>query len=141
MFYISATLAIAGAVGYQYFIKRIPASLNPFISVIGIYAAILVIGISVLPFLSYDGGILEQIRQLSWVQFAVAVSILLLDVGFLLMYRYGWKLSTGSLITGVFTNIILLILGVGLLGESVTVANIMGIIMCIIGVVLVNYRP
>jgi hypothetical protein len=29
MFYISACVAIVGAVGYQYFVKRVPASLNP----------------------------------------------------------------------------------------------------------------
>lgn len=34
MFYISAMIAIVGAVGYQYFVKRVPTEINPVVSVI-----------------------------------------------------------------------------------------------------------
>jgi len=33
MYYISAIVAILGAVGYQYFVKRVPESINPVVSV------------------------------------------------------------------------------------------------------------
>jgi len=39
MFYLSALIAITGAVGYQYFVKQIPTSINPVVSVIGIYCS------------------------------------------------------------------------------------------------------
>jgi hypothetical protein len=34
VFYLSACVAIVGAVGYRYFVKRAPGSLNPIVSVI-----------------------------------------------------------------------------------------------------------
>ena len=54
MFYISALIAITGAVGYQYFVKRVPVSINPVVSVMGIYAAVLVLGVILLPFIPPD---------------------------------------------------------------------------------------
>jgi len=48
MFYISAFLAIAGAVAYQYFVKRVPVSINPLVSVMGLYVAVLALSIILL---------------------------------------------------------------------------------------------
>ena len=50
MFYLSAMVAIVGAVGYQYFVKQVPATINPIVSVMGMYVAVLVISIFLLPF-------------------------------------------------------------------------------------------
>ena len=141
MYYISAFIAVIGAVGYQYFVKRVPVAINPIVSVIGMYVAVLVIGIILLPFIPPEGGIFKHIRQLNWIQLALAVSVILIELGFLLMYRYGWNLSTGNLITGVFVNITLVGLGITLLGEKVNLVNAIGIILSIVGVTLISYRP
>lgn len=141
MFYISAMIAIVGAVGYQYFIKRVPTEINPVVSVIGIYVSVLILSFIMLPIFPTEGGFIKHFRQLNWVQIAVAVSVFLLELGFLLMYRYGWNLSTGNLVTGVIINIILVTLGVALLGEKVSVVNAIGIAVSILGVVLIGYRP
>jgi len=68
MYFISAFVAILGAVGYQYFVKQVPVSINPIVSVIGMYVAVLAIGITLLPFILPEGGILKHIRQLNWIQ-------------------------------------------------------------------------
>lgn len=141
MFYISATIAILGAVGYQYFVKRVPAGINPVVSVIGTYIAVLILGITLLPFFLAEGGLGKHIKQLSWIQLAVAASIFMLELGFLLMYRYGWDLGTGNLVTSVIINIILLILGATVLNETMSPLNMIGVVTCIVGVVLVSYHP
>jgi drug/metabolite transporter (DMT)-like permease len=105
------------------------------------YVAVLALGIILLPFIPPEGGILKHIRQLNWIQLALAVTVMLIELGFLMMYRYGWNLSTGNLITGVFVNIILVGIGIILLGEKVSLINTIGIILSIIGVTLISYRP
>ena len=65
----------------------------------------------------------------------------MIELGFLLMYRYGWSLSTGNLVTGVFVNIILVGLGAALLGEKISLLNAVGIALCILGVALISIRP
>ena len=140
MFYMSAFVAIVGAVGYQYFVKRVPGTLNPFVSVIAMYVAVLALGVVLLVLFPAEGGLLRHFRQLSWIQLALAVSVIMIELGFLLMYRYGWDLSAGNLVTGVFVNIILVGLGVTLVGEKISSVNAIGIALCILGVALVSFR-
>ncbi len=141
MFYLSAMIAIVGAVGYQYFVKRVPPSLNPIVSVLSIYSAVLILGVTLLLFFPAQGGFMKHVRQLSWIQLVIAASVFMIELGFLLMYRYGWNLSTGNLVTGVIINIALLGLGVLVLGEKVNLINALGIVICIVGVALIGYQP
>lgn len=140
MYYISAFVAVLGAVGYQFFVKRIPESINPIISIFGIYVSALVFALVLLPFFPTEEGVLSHIKKLNWTQLAVAGSVIFLELGFLLMYRSGWNLSIGNLVTGVFINIILVGLGVWLLGEKVTLINGIGVFLSIIGVALISFK-
>ena len=141
MLYLSALIAIVGAVGYQFFVKQVPASINPIVSVIGMYIAALILSFILLPFFPPEGGLTHHIRKLNWIQIAIAVAIILVEVGFLLVYRHGMKLSTGNLIIGAIVNITLLGIGITYLGEKLSPANIIGVLLCLIGAVLIGYRP
>ena len=138
MFYLSAVVTIIGAVAYQYFVKRVPAPLNPIVSIIGMYVVVLVISMVLLPLFPAEGGLRNHFRQLSWIQIALAISVIMIELGFLLMYRYGWSLGTGNLVTGVFINLVLVGLGMTLLGEKVNLINAIGIASCILGVALIS---
>ncbi len=141
MFYLSAGLAILGAVGYQYFVKRVPTTLNPIVSVIGIYVSVLAFSAILLPFFPAAGGLPRQFLRLGWVQLAIAASVILIELGYLLMYRSGWNLSSGSLVTGVVINTALLGLGLALFGEKANAANVFGFVLTIVGVALIGYHP
>jgi drug/metabolite transporter (DMT)-like permease len=141
MYYVSAVIAITGAVGYQYFVKRIPSTINPIVSIFGMYIAVLAFSTVLLPIFPGEGGFLKHFQKLNWVQLALAVSVIMIELGFLLMYRYGWQLSTANIITGVFVNLFLIGIGSILLGEKVNGLNAVGIVLCIIGVALISYRP
>ena len=140
MFYLSALVAIAGAVGYQYFVKQVPETINPIVSVMGMYVVVLVISIFLLPLFPFEGGLRAHFKQLNWIQIALAVAVLMIELGFLLMYRYGWNLSTGNVVTGVFVNTILVVIGIAALKEPVSITNIVGIVLSIIGVALISIR-
>jgi len=141
MFYISAGVAIIGAVGYHYFVKRVPAQINPIVSIMGIYIVVLAISAILLPLFPAEGGLQHHFRQLSWIQIALAISVIMIELGFLLMYRYGWSLGTGNLVTGVFINLVLVGLGMILLGEKISLINAIGLASCILGVALISYHP
>lgn len=96
--------------------------------------------LTLLPLFPGDGGLRHDLRQLSWIQLALAVSVLMIELGSLLMYQYGSNLGAGNLVTGVFINLIFIGLGMTLLGEKVNLVNAIGIAFCILGVALVNYR-
>jgi drug/metabolite transporter (DMT)-like permease len=141
MFYLSACVAILGAVGYQYLVKRVPSTLNPIVSILAMYAAVLGLGLALLLVFPADGGFRSHVRQLSWLQLGLAIAVIMIELGFLMMYRYGWQLSTGNLVTGVVVNLMLVGVGVILLGEKMSLVNVVGVAVCILGVALVSYRP
>lgn len=138
MLYLSAAIAIVGAVGYQYFVKRVPASINPIISVLATYIAVLAFGLLLLPIFPAEGGIRTHLRQVNWIQIVLGISVIMIELGFLLMYRSGWNLSTGNTFTSVVVNLVLVGLGVGLLGENINAGKVAGIILSILGVVLIS---
>lgn len=140
MFYLSAALAIIGAVGYQFFLKRVPSGINPIVSVLGIYVAVFALAIVLVPLFPANGGFLSHVRQLNWIQLALGVSVIFIELGFLLMYRSGWNLSEGNLVTGVVINLVLVALGVLLLGEKLSLVNVAGIVLSIAGVALISYK-
>jgi drug/metabolite transporter (DMT)-like permease len=140
MYYISALVAILGGVGYQFFVKRVPVTINPLVNVIAVYIAVIVLCLALLPLFPLEGGLRSHLKQLSWLQLALAVSVAMIELGFLLMYRYGWNLSTGNLITSVFINVALVVIGIALLSERLSPINLLGVALSIAGVALISYR-
>jgi hypothetical protein len=100
--------------------------------VIGAYIAVLILAITLLPLFPAEGGLVKHVRQLNWIQLTIAASIFMLELGFLLMYRYGWDLSTGNLVMGVIVNLVLLVLGGAVLSEKLSLVNAIGIVICIV---------
>lgn len=141
LFNSSAAIAIMATVAYHFFVKKIPAGINPIVSIIGIYAVVLLLSIAILPFVVEKGAMIDSFRQLNWIQIVLAVVVFGMELGFLLMYRYGWDLSVGNVVTGVVINIVLMAIGVLFLRERLSTLNLVGLIMCIAGVAMVGYRP
>jgi drug/metabolite transporter (DMT)-like permease len=142
LFYLSAVVAIIGTVAYHNLVKKIPASTDPMVSIIGIYFGVLVLGLLLMPLLSPMGKIMDSVHQLGWVQFGIAGCILLMELGFILMYRSGWELSAGNVVTGVFINIALMVIGISLFHEKLSFVNVVGVGVSIAGVAMVGYhRP
>ncbi|GAB4478488.1 MAG: membrane protein [Anaerolineales bacterium] len=141
MYILSAILAILGGVTYHHFVKRISPTIHPIVSIVGIYVGVLLLSGILLVLFPPAEGYRHHFRQITWVQFAVAVSVFLIELGFVLMYRAGWNLSTGNLVTGVFINLTLVALGLLLLREKISLINAIGIALSIIGVAMISYRP
>lgn len=139
LFYISAVFAIAGTTGYHTLMKRIPEGVNPLVSILGIYIAIVLLSAFFLPWFIGGDILRTSIRQLNWLQGGIALCILLMELGFLLMYRSGWNLSTGNILTGTIINIILVFIGTIFLKESLSIINAIGLILCLFGVALTSY--
>ncbi|WMD18319.1 hypothetical protein RAS12_16900 [Achromobacter seleniivolatilans] len=139
-FYLSAAAAIVGTVGYHMLMKKVPSAINPIVSLLGIYVAIIAISALFLPFVMGNGTLGESLRQMTGVQAGIAVCIILMEIGFLLMYRSGWDLSTGNVVTGAIVNIALIVVGVLILREDLSLLNMLGIALCVAGVFLIGYK-
>jgi uncharacterized membrane protein len=82
----------------------------------------------------------SELRQLNWTALALAVVIVGLDLGFLYLYRGGFEVSLGALVTQSAAAMVLLVVGVAVFRERLSAANVAGLVLCLAGLWLVNRR-
>ena len=63
-----------------------------------------------------------------------------LDLGFLLLYRSGFQVSLGALVTQSAAAMVLLVIGAAVFREQLSLANAVGLALCFAGLWLVNRR-
>lgn len=133
-------IAVAATVAYHVVLKLTPAGANPFLSLMVTYGLVtLVFGVG----LALGPGPFEwrqEIRTLNWTAVALAASIVALDLGFLFLYRGGYDVSLGALVTQSAAAMVLLALGVLVFREKLSLANAIGVVLCLAGLWLVNRR-
>jgi drug/metabolite transporter (DMT)-like permease len=133
LYLVSAAIAVISMIGYQIFTKKISADINPVVSVIGVYLVGLLLTCALVPFFVPRGELMLHAQKIGWAQIAIGVTIVGIKIGFLLMYRHGWSLSTGYIIA-------LMIIGVLFFREQLTPINLFGLVLCIAGVAMVGYK-
>jgi uncharacterized membrane protein len=134
------TIAVLCTVGYHLVLKLTPAGVNPLLSLLVTYT--LVAALFGVCLLAMPGGFVwkQEIRQLNWTALALAVAIVGLDLGFLFLYRSGFEVSLGALVTQSAAALLLLAIGVAVFKEKLTAANAAGLVLCLVGLWLVHRR-
>jgi multidrug transporter EmrE-like cation transporter len=134
------SLAIACTVGYHLVLKLTPAGVNPLLSLLVTYALVTLLFGGLL--LASPGGFewKQEVRELNWTAIALAFAIVGLDLGFLFLYRSGYAVSLGALVTQSAAAMLLLVIGVAVFREKLSAANAVGLALCLAGLWLVNRR-
>jgi uncharacterized membrane protein len=139
-FYLPIALVIVSNVFYHVFQKSIPNGANPILSLIITYLTAAVVSLMILPFCLKDTSLAAEIKKINWATLALGASIIGLELGFLLAYRAGWNISLGSLIANTLVSLLLIPIGILAYKEALSTLNAMGILLCIGGLILINYK-
>ena len=133
-------MASVATVAYHLVMKLTPAAANPFLSLAVTYAAVAVAFGAL--FIVMPGGVTlrASMQTLNWTVVALAAAIVFLDLGFLLLYRSGFNVSLGQLITQSVATVALVLIGVAWFRERLTLVNVAGILLCVIGFWLISRR-
>ena len=137
---LSVAVIVASNVVYHVSQKSIPVGVHPLLSVAVTYAAALLITLALWPISPGGAPKLSGIAKLNWATLGVAVSAVGIEIGFLLAYRAGWNINVGSLIVSVAVALLLIPTGALLFKEHLSAANVTGIVLCLVGLVLVMLR-
>jgi len=134
------SVAILCTVGYHLVLKLTPAGVNPLLSLMVTYALVAA-AFGVLLLVSPAGFEWRgELRQLNWTALALAAVIIGLDLGFLFLYRGGFEVSLGALVTQSAAAMVLLVVGVAVFRERLTAGNVAGLVLCLVGLWLVNRK-
>jgi drug/metabolite transporter (DMT)-like permease len=140
LFYFSITLAITSSALYHFTQKQIPANANAAVSVIVTYLCALVLSVALLYFLPPANGLASAVRELNWASYALALSLVGLEVGFLLVYRAGWNIGLAAVLVNVVASLILVPVAILVFSERLSAVNILGILVCLSGLVMLNWN-
>ena len=132
-------LLIVGAeLVYQICAKSTPAEIDPLASLTVTYLVGAVTS-TVMYFLLHRGGnLLREYSHVNWSAIALGVAIVGLEVGSIYMYKVGWTVSTGPLVKNICVMVAMVLLGALAYREVITPTKLLGIIICLIGVVIIN---
>ena len=81
---------------------------------------------------------LHEIAKVNWTSFVLGFAIVGLEVGYVFLYRAGWKINNGALTANLCLAVALLIIGFFLYKETISIKQVAGIIVCGIGLFLIN---
>lgn len=125
---------------YQICAKSVPEGMNPLASLTVTYLVGAAVSCALYFILNRNANLLREIRLTNWAPIVLGVVIVGLEVGFIYAFRAGWQISMAQIVSSAVLAVILIFVGYLLYHEAITWNKIVGIIVCLAGLVLINIR-
>jgi len=133
-------LVVLSNVFYHICSKSTPSGAQPMASLLVTYL-VAAVATAILYFLSSPTkNLLQDFKTLNWTSFALGIAVVGLEFGYIQVYRAGWNISVGSLVANLGLAVGLIFVGVLLYHENISAKQIIGILMCLIGIVFINVK-
>ncbi len=122
---------------YNIMTKSTPNDVNPFISLALTYVVAAISCVIMFFATSHNKNIITELSKANFTAWALGLAIVGLEVGYIFIYRAGWKVSSASLVANISLAVILLIVGVVLYKEVISVKQLIGMAVCACGLWLI----
>ena len=133
-------LVVLSNVVYQICAKSVPDGMDPFASLTVTYLIAAAASAGLYFALNRGGDLLKEYGKLNWAPVALGIVIIGLEVGFIYAYKAGWPVSTASVVQSAFLAVALLFVGFLAYHEALTWNKLLGVAVCLAGLVLINYK-
>ena len=131
-------LVVAANTFYHIFAKFTSPKANPFLSLTVTYIVAAVFSFLAFLLVGERKTLASEVSNLNWASFALGVSIIGLELGYIYFYRAGWKVSIGSLVANIALACVLLLVGILLFKETLSIRQVIGMVICALGLVLIT---
>lgn len=136
---LTAGLVALSTVLYNLFQKLTPADANPALALSITYGIALAATLSMFVFYpTNDLG--ASFQKLNWASFALGLAIFGVEIGTLIAYRAGWPISLLAITVNVIASIALVLIGSIFFKEKLSLLNLLGVVICIAGLAMVNFK-
>ena len=125
---------------YQICAKSVPEGMNPFASLTVTYLVGAVISGILYYILGTNTNLLKEYGKLNWAPIVLGIVIVGLEAGYIFAFKAGWQVSTAQVVQAAILAGVLLFVGYLLYHEALTWNKILGIVVCLIGLVFINLK-
>ena len=123
---------------YNICTKSTPGNVNAFGTLMITYAVATILTALIFVFLVKPENVLTELSRVNWTSVVLGMAIVGLELAYIFAYRAGWKVSSASLVANIGLAIVLIFVGVILYGENISLKQVMGILVCCVGLFLIN---
>ena len=131
-------LVILSNTVYNICTKSTPGNVNAFGTLMITYAVATILTAVIFVFLVKPENVLTELSRVNWTSVVLGMAIVGLVLAYIFAYRAGWKVSSASLVANIGLAIVLIFVGVILYGENISLKQVMGILVCCVGLFLIN---
>ena len=136
-FWLPIALVVAGNIAYHVGLKGMPAGIHPLSPLIVLFTTSAVATLVLRLLAGRAQELKAEVALAGWRPYVVGIAIVAIELGFLLAYRAGWKISTAVVTANILVAIALLAVGALAFREPVTPVRLAGIVTCLAGLWLV----
>lgn len=137
-YYWPIGILVIANVFYHISTKSVPEGLNPFAAMVATYVIAAIVSLVLYFVLSPEKNIAESLSHVNWSTIMLGLSIVGLEIGAIYMYKVGWDISIGNLVQSAIVTVFLVIIGIIIYKEAMSVNRIAGIILCAAGLFFIN---
>ena len=131
-------LIVFSNIFYNICAKETPAGINPFAALSVTYLVGALFSALLYFALNKDTYLLQEYVHLNWTSFVLGLAGVGLEAGSIYMYKAGWEMSRGQLVYSILLALCLILIGVTVYHESLDTSRIIGVILCMAGLILLR---
>ena len=125
---------------YQICAKSVPEGMDPFVSLTVTYLVGAAVSGILYFLLGTSTNLLKEYSKLNWAPVVLGVVIVGLEAGYIFAFKAGWQISTAQVVQAAILAGVLLFVGYLLYHEALTWNKILGIVICLVGLVFINLK-
>lgn len=136
-------LVVFSGLGYHLCQKLTSTSLNPFVALIVTYLFASII--SIIAYFIFVpntnlGTLVTSVKGANISSILLGVTVVGLELGYLLAYRMGWNISFASLLANTSVALLLIPIGLIVFKEKISITTLTGVVLCVVGLILISKK-
>lgn len=131
-------IVVAANTAYHLATKATPDSVNPFASLFVTYLTAAFCSLILFFCTSGQKNLWAELGRTNWTAYMLGAAVVGLEFGFVFIYRAGWKIGIAQLVASSSLTCVLLIIGLCVYHESLSVRQIAGLCLAGAGLVLLS---
>ena len=139
-FYLPIITVVCSSVIYHVCAKSTSPKINAFASLAVTYLIGAVVSAALYYLTSPTKRLAEELSRVNWATLVLGLAIVGLEAGNIFMYKVGWDISLGPLVASSTLAVTLLAVGVLFYREELSLTKVVGIVLCVAGLILVNKK-